>query len=89
MASQADGVSRRLIPRALGLRLPERAHADAGVRGDANPIADAHADRCACRHANANGAAYSNAYAPAYSYCRGISYTNTHACANAHRDCDA
>ena len=96
-----DGVSRRLIPRALGLRLPERANADAGVRGDANPVADANirsyarADRCARPHAYANGAPYayckSIAYANAraYSYHRGIAYANTHACANANCAGDA
>ena len=81
--------------------MPERAIAGAGVRGDANPIADAdirpnaRADRCARPHAYANGDAYAYckdiayANARAYSYHRGIAYANTHACANAHRDCDA
>ena len=84
-----DGVSRRLIPRALGRCLPERAIADANVRSYAR------ADRCARPHAYANGAPYayckSIAYANAraYSYHRGIAYANTHACANANCDCDA
>ena len=80
-----DGASRRLIPRARGLRLPERANADAGIRS----YACAH--RRACPHAYANGAAYAyckgnaNANARAYSDSHGRAY----ACADAHRDCYA
>ena len=94
----ADGVSRRLIPRARSRCLPERANADAGVCGDAHPIdvntrSYARADRRARPHAYANGAAYAyckgiaNAYARADSSCHGCAYACANACADANCDC--